>query len=310
MKRVATGLPGQKARMRRRYCRIQNSTSRGVATGLRISASHPSDLTFSMAPKGKRLVSRRHPTSSALGEGSEAPAERRSKHRDDRLPELLVPPNRQTYKVRGSFTKFVQPRFVEFESLEDMFPSLQPLFDTQGWMTFLYSHKRYSPVAVTEFYNNLELSVQGDELFTTVKGANVLVNPPYASDYYTLITHQIYHPSVDHLKLNANSFPPLNRLIHHIFTTLVVPKDGSRELITTVHNSFDLIAIHRIGYKLLDGRVIRTLKGQTPEVAPESDEDAEGDDDDEDSQVEPMDAQGDDDDAAEDQATQGPTPSL
>ncbi|MQL85537.1 hypothetical protein Taro_018051 [Colocasia esculenta] len=137
-----------------------------VRQQLEIAPPH-SDLTFSMAPPSKRLASRRRPISPKADNGSRAPAERRSKHRDDWLLELIVSPNRQTSKVRGSFTKFVQPRFVDFKSLEDMFPSLQPLFDTQGWTTFLYSHKWYSPVTVTEFYNNLEFSVQSDELYTT-----------------------------------------------------------------------------------------------------------------------------------------------
>ncbi|MQM04467.1 hypothetical protein Taro_037264 [Colocasia esculenta] len=313
--------------------------------------SHPNHSSF-MASKGKRVASRRQPLSSEAGEGSRALAERRSKHRDDCLPELIVPPNCQTAKVRGSFSKFVQPRYMDFVSLENMFPGLQPLFDTQGWTEFLYSHKRYSPAAVTEFFDNLEKSVVDEVLLTTVKGTtfqitanllcrafqipnsgeNILVNPPSASDYYTLITHQLYHPSVDRLKLNANTFPPLNRLIHHIFTTLVVLKDGSREIVTTVHKSlfyyflrtehinlpllmldllnqcfrnskrsmpyacpitslllfigipihdhelvtvmsrsaFDLTAIHRMGYKFVDGIVTRTLKGTIPNVEEDS----------------------------------------
>ncbi|MQL70490.1 hypothetical protein Taro_002820 [Colocasia esculenta] len=198
-----------------------------------------SDLTFSMAPKGKRAVPRQRPISPKVGEGSRATTEHRTKHWDDRLPELIVPPNLHTSRVWGTFTKFVQPRYVHFESLEDMFPGLQPLFDTQGWTVFLYSHMRYSPTAVTEFYINLEMSVVDEALYTMVRGttfqitpnlfsralqlpnsgANILLNPPFASEYYTIITHQLYHPNYDHLKLNTNTFPPLNRLIHHIFTT-------------------------------------------------------------------------------------------
>ncbi|MQL98713.1 hypothetical protein Taro_031428 [Colocasia esculenta] len=289
---------------------------------------HFSIFFFFMASKGKRLASRRHPLSPEVGEGSTAPVECRSKHRDDCLLELIVPHNLNTSRVWGTFTKFVQPRFVHFESLEDMFPRLRPLFDTQGWTTFLYSHTRYSPTTVIEFYNNLQLSMVGDALYTMVKGitfqitpnlftgalqipnsgANILVHPPSTSDYYTLITHQLYHPSVDHLKLNANTFPLLNCLIHHIFTTIVVPKDGSRELVTTVDNFFDLTAVHHMGYKFVDGIVTRTLKGQVgveEEFADDADDDAG-----EDSQDDPMDAPGANHEDAEDQAPQDPAQSL
>ncbi|MQM02852.1 hypothetical protein Taro_035624 [Colocasia esculenta] len=195
-----------------------------------------------------------------------------------------------------------------------------------------------------------------DELYTTVRGtsfqitpnllsralqilnsgADVLVNHPSASEYYTLITLQPYDSTKDHIKLNANSFPLLHCLIHHIFTTLIAPKDGSRELVTEVHkslfffflkgqqinlpvlmldllkqcfrnpkrsmpyacpinsllsfisinipegelvtlksrNAYDLTVAHRMGYKLVAGRVTRTLNGQEPDEDEEYDDDA------------------------------------
>ncbi|MQL76556.1 hypothetical protein Taro_008939, partial [Colocasia esculenta] len=84
------------------------------------------------------------------------------------VKELLVPPGLRLTRVRGVFQKFIQPRYVDFVSLEDMFDGLQPLFDTQGWTVFLYSHKRYSPIAVTKFFDNLGMSVD-EELYTMVK---------------------------------------------------------------------------------------------------------------------------------------------
>ena len=36
-------------------------------------------------------------------------------------------------------------------------------------------------------------------------------------------------------KLNANSFPPMQRLLHHLITTIVYPKGGSRDKVTVVH---------------------------------------------------------------------------
>ncbi|MQM07636.1 hypothetical protein Taro_040476 [Colocasia esculenta] len=55
-------------------------------------------------------------------------------------------------------------------------------------------------------------------------------------------------------------------------------------------SAFDLTAAHQMGYKLIAGRVTRTLKGQEPDVEEESAEDEESD---EDSHLEHMDAQGD-----------------
>ncbi|MQL83218.1 hypothetical protein Taro_015704 [Colocasia esculenta] len=59
--------------------------------------------------------------------------------------------------------------YVDFVSLENMFLGLQPLFDTQGWFPFCYSHKRYSSAAVTEFYINLREIALGD-LYTKARG--------------------------------------------------------------------------------------------------------------------------------------------
>ncbi|MQM17491.1 hypothetical protein Taro_050464 [Colocasia esculenta] len=75
-------------------------------------------------------------------------------------------------------------------------------------------------------------------------------------------------------------------------------------------SSFDLTAAYRMGYKLVDGRVTKTLKGKEQDIEEESAEDDNGTGDDKDSQAEPMDAQGDDEDAVEDQAPQGPAPTL
>ncbi|MQM08893.1 hypothetical protein Taro_041750 [Colocasia esculenta] len=115
------------------------------------------------------MMSRRRPASSHTGEDSRAPDERRTKHRDDHLPELIIPPRLKLTRVQGTFTTFVPPRYVDFPSLADLFPNLQPLFDIQGWMVLLYAHTAYSPTAVTKFFNNLSLSDKGD-FYTSIKG--------------------------------------------------------------------------------------------------------------------------------------------
>ena len=35
--------------------------------------------------------------------------------------------------------------------------------------------------------------------------------------------------------LNVNVFPPLQRIIHHIITTIIFPKGGSRNEVTKIH---------------------------------------------------------------------------
>ncbi|MQL78872.1 hypothetical protein Taro_011293 [Colocasia esculenta] len=80
------------------------------------------------------------------------------------------------------------------------------------------------------------------------------------------------------------------------------------ELVTLkFHNSYDLTATHQMGYKLIDGKVIRALKGQEPDVEEESAED-EGSD--EDSHAEPMDAQGGDADVPDVPAPQVAAPDI
>ncbi|MQL98975.1 hypothetical protein Taro_031690 [Colocasia esculenta] len=72
--------------------------------------------------------------------------------------------------------------------------------------------------------------------------------------------------------------------------SLILMQIVTGELVTLKsHNSYDLTAAHQMGYKLIDGRVTKALKGQEPDVEEESVED-EGSD--EDSHAEPMDAQG------------------
>ncbi|MQL87571.1 hypothetical protein Taro_020117 [Colocasia esculenta] len=154
--------------------------------------------------------------------GLRAPVERRSKHRDDRLSKLIVPPNLKLVKVLNTFTKFVQPRYVDFVSLENM-----------------------------QCFRNPKRSM------------------PYACPITSLL---------------------LFIGIHILKGELVDLKSRS---------SFDLTATHRMGYKLVDGKVSRDLKGKEKDVEEEDFEDEESGD--EDSHAEPMDAQGDDDNDVEDQ---------
>ncbi|MQM15379.1 hypothetical protein Taro_048325 [Colocasia esculenta] len=66
-------------------------------------------LLLEMAPKTK-ILTRRRRASTDSGESSRAPSERRSKHHEDRLPELIVPQGLHLIQVKGTFKKLVQSR--------------------------------------------------------------------------------------------------------------------------------------------------------------------------------------------------------
>ena len=52
---------------------------------------------------------------------------------------------------------------------------------------------------------------------------------------YTIMTKKVFTPHSS-LNVNVNTFPPLQRVLHHIFITIIYPKDGGRELVTAVHH--------------------------------------------------------------------------
>ncbi|MQL82183.1 hypothetical protein Taro_014650 [Colocasia esculenta] len=73
-----------------------------------------SDLSTPMAPRKNLCATCERHASPEADEGFRAPAEHRSKHRDDRLPELLVPQGLHLTRVWGTFQCIVQPRYVNF----------------------------------------------------------------------------------------------------------------------------------------------------------------------------------------------------
>ncbi|MQM15699.1 hypothetical protein Taro_048651 [Colocasia esculenta] len=314
-----------------------------------------------MSSRGKHTTAGKH---SVEGEGqsSRAPAERRTKFRDDRLPELNVPSNIKLHKVNGVFKKIIQPRYMDFRSVEDMFPGLTKLFEEQGWLRFMTSQRSYSPSVVLEFYNNLGMIE--DEFYTTVRGisfkitfnlfsralqipndgVDVLTLEMDPAVTYTIMTNEPFDELKRIARVNAKIFPPLNRMIHHMFTTIIFPKDGSRELVSETHrtlfyhilrkeqinlpelmvnfigqcfrdpkwsipyacpitsmiqfvgvsltanevitlksrSAYDITTATRMGYKMINGRVHRTLKGQADEEQEDEDTEEATEQDDED----------------------------
>ncbi|MQL68656.1 hypothetical protein Taro_000925 [Colocasia esculenta] len=169
-----------------------------------------------VAPSAKKMASRRRPWSFEAGQGSRAIAEHWTKHREDHLTELIIPPTLRLLDAHGTFTKVVQPRYIDFVSLEDI------------------SGELFSKVKQTPFFITPNLFSTALKIPNT--GIDIKSHHPTLEEYHTLITLQPYDPT-DRKQLNANSFPPLHHFIHHIFTTHIVPKDGSRELVTSLHKS-------------------------------------------------------------------------
>ncbi|MQL71079.1 hypothetical protein Taro_003379 [Colocasia esculenta] len=112
-------------------------------------------LHLTMLTRRKMVAPRERKPSQEADDTSRATAERRSKHRADRTPEVHVPQNLDLCRVCGVFKKIMQPRYVDFSSLEDMFEGLEDLFEKQHWLRLVKSQKKYSPTVVTEFFNNL-----------------------------------------------------------------------------------------------------------------------------------------------------------
>ncbi|MQL85019.1 hypothetical protein Taro_017550 [Colocasia esculenta] len=80
-----------------------------------------------MSTRRKMVSARQRKPSEEAGDTSRATAERRSKHMADRTPEVHVPENLDLCRVAGIFKKIMQPRYVNFASLEDMFEGLEDL---------------------------------------------------------------------------------------------------------------------------------------------------------------------------------------
>ncbi|MQM08018.1 hypothetical protein Taro_040868 [Colocasia esculenta] len=70
----------------------------------------------------------------------------------------------------------------------------------------------------------------------------------------------------------------------------IILKSTKGEIVSLkTRNAYDITTAHRMGYKMIDGRVTRTLKGQEPEAEEDSEDDEDSD---ADSHPEPMDVQG------------------
>ena len=164
------------------------------------------------------------------------------------------PPPAQSSQPRPIARKILRPRLIDFESLESLFPMLSAIFAAQGWMDYVSVHKKYYPALVQEFYANFY--EEEDRFFTTVSGKLFEVSHAMLSRALRIPDRggmtSVHHVSLGEAHLcmtgrdpvgvnlnivlyNANEFPAMQRMLHHILTTIVYPKAGSRELVNNVH---------------------------------------------------------------------------
>ena len=163
----------------------------------------------------------------------------------------------------------LRPRLVNFQDLHQMFPTLMDVFEIQDLEGFLSSYGRYYPNLVQEFYGNIH--VKDEAWVTAVKGKFIHICPEtfhkalslpmngavYGEYAYSLQKSYIVMTGRDYegidcstINLNANSFPPMQRLIHHIITTMIYPKGGSRDQVTLVHKFIFYCLFHGIPFSL------------------------------------------------------------
>ena len=141
---------------------------------------------------------------------------------------------------------------MDFGDITPLFPMICEMLAHQGWMSFFSSHQVFYPPLVQEFYGNM---VKVDEkLVTFVRGSQITIKPSMFAraleilasgatlDMRVLLDEALIAMTQDdevqlrpRQKLNANSFPLIQRLLHHMITTIVYPKGGSRDEVTVVH---------------------------------------------------------------------------
>jgi Putative plant transposon protein len=156
---------------------------------------------------------------------------------------LLTPPRR-----------LLPPRYIDFNDISPYVPEFEAMFAAQGWTDFVSSYRRYYPQLVQQFYSNLVL--ENDRLYSMVKGVRISVNistlanalsvdwegmtPTHGAfdhvEVYSAMTERDPpNYDVDLVVLDATTFPPMQRLLHHVMTTIIYPKGGSRNEVNQTH---------------------------------------------------------------------------
>ena len=141
------------------------------------------------------------------------------------------------------------PRYVDFEDPQfcSVCSRLIEILKFQGWMGFMSEYRVYYPRLVSEFFQNLETNKKNSKIWSTVKGIKIKVSSrtiqktlqlpegdvdEWSLDYdpceaYSLMTELPASSDSRILMLtsfNTNSFPPLQHILHHMFTTIITPQ--------------------------------------------------------------------------------------
>ena len=102
----------------------------------------------------------------------EAKSSSRAQSRSKILTKLHHPPQRGNPNF--CLKTFLQPRWLDFADLVIALPTLQFMFTSLGWDTFISNHRVYYPELVYEFYENLY--VEDEKMFSIVKGRKIRVS--------------------------------------------------------------------------------------------------------------------------------------
>lgn len=146
--------------------------------------------------------------------------------------------------------KVLRPRAVDFHDISEVLPELASLLQIQqGLVSFMADHRKVYHSLVHQFYGNMIF--KSNKYMTRMNGQPFLISSevmsavfkmPDAGDLYgeamcdeevvykLLTGEDLGNRSI--IGLNANRFPPLQRILHHMITTILLPKGGAREKVT------------------------------------------------------------------------------
>ena len=150
-------------------------------------------------------------------------------------------------------TKLLLPRYIDFEDPQfcTACSRLLDIFKFQDWMNFLSEHKVYYPRLVSEFFQNFQSNEKKSKFWSYVKGIKIKVSVRMIQKKFQLPDGEVDEWSLDYdpaeafslmtdlaadlescivllTGFNTNSFPPTQRILHHIFTTIITPQGGGR----------------------------------------------------------------------------------
>ena len=118
-------------------------------------------------------------------------------------------------------------------------------------MSFLSEHRVYYLRLVSEFFQNFQSNEKKSKFWSIVKGIKIKVSVRMIQKLFQLLEGGVDEWSLDYdptevfslvadlpadsescimllTGFNTNTFPPTQRILHHIFTTIITPQGGGR----------------------------------------------------------------------------------